>query len=50
LLGHIETSSEEPQISDLVEQFDASGHDLLKLLRALVLSDAFRYAAKELAP
>ena len=50
LLGHIEVSSEEPQITDLLDQFDASGHDLMGMLRALVLSDAFRYAAKELAP
>jgi hypothetical protein len=50
LFGHIEVSSEEPQITDLVDQFDASGHDMMGMLRALVLSDAFRYAAKELAP
>jgi hypothetical protein len=50
LLGHIESSGEEPQITQLVQQFDGSGHDVMGMLRALVLSDAFRYAAKELAP
>lgn len=50
MLGHVENSGEEPQISSLVAQFEGSSHELTGLLRAVVTSDAFRYAAKELAP
>lgn len=50
MLGHVETPSEEPAIAALVAQFGASQHAVTGLLRALVMSDAFRYTAKELAP
>jgi hypothetical protein len=50
MLGHVESSGEEPQIASLVAQFDGSSHELTGLLRALVMCDAFRYTAKDLAP
>lgn len=46
-LGHIEQSGEEPQITQLAEAFEHSGHDLQALFRSLSKSDAFRYAGKE---
>jgi hypothetical protein len=46
-LGHVEASGEEPQITALIAQFEKSGHALPALLRALVQSESFRYAAKE---
>lgn len=46
-LGHIEDSGEEPQIAELVAEFEASGHDLNALFQSLSTSAAFRYARKE---
>jgi hypothetical protein len=46
-LGSVESAAQEAQIHALVEQFEQSGHDLRALLRALVLSPVFLYAAKE---
>jgi hypothetical protein len=44
-VAHIETPGEQPQIDALVEQFETSGHSLTALLRSVVLSDGFLYAA-----
>ncbi|MEY4579267.1 MAG: hypothetical protein RL701_3970 [Pseudomonadota bacterium] len=49
-LGHVENTNEEAQVAALVERFDAEGHKLQSLFKALIASDAFRYAAKAVTP
>jgi Protein of unknown function (DUF1588)/Protein of unknown function (DUF1592)/Protein of unknown function (DUF1595)/Protein of unknown function (DUF1587)/Protein of unknown function (DUF1585) len=46
-VAHIETAGEQPQIAALVAKFEASGHALCTLVRDVVLSDGFRYAARQ---
>jgi hypothetical protein len=48
--AHVESEREEQQIAWLVKTFQDSGHDFSALLRAVVQSDGFRYAAKEQSP
>jgi len=45
--AHVETDGEAPQIDQLVAQFESSGHDFRGLVNQVVLSEGFRYAAKE---
>ncbi|HEX4352165.1 MAG TPA: DUF1585 domain-containing protein, partial [Polyangiales bacterium] len=47
-VAHVETDGEQGQIDALVQQFEQSGHDFKTLLGAVVQSDGFHYAAKEL--
>jgi hypothetical protein len=49
-VAHVETSGELPVIAGLSQSFDDSGHSFPQLLRAVVQSDGFRYAAMEVAP
>jgi hypothetical protein len=46
-VAHVETSGELSQIDTLVAGFDDTGHDFRALLRAVVQSDGFRYAARQ---
>lgn len=48
--AHVESDREQSQIDALVTDFQDSGHDFSVLLRAVVQSDGFRYAAKEQSP
>jgi hypothetical protein len=41
-LGRVETPADQCSLSKLRDAFDASGHDVKKLLVSVVLSDAFR--------
>jgi hypothetical protein len=45
-VAHVEGDGEKAQIDGLVAQFENSGHDFSGLLRAVVQSDGFLYAAK----
>jgi hypothetical protein len=49
-VAHVETRGELPVIEQLSESFADSGHNVPALLRAVVQSDGFRYAAQEQAP
>jgi hypothetical protein len=44
-VAHVEGAGEEPAISAMVKQFEQSGYRFTQLLRAVVVSDGFRYAA-----
>jgi hypothetical protein len=46
-VAHVETSGEAPAVEALERTFAQSGHRFLDLLRAVVESDGFRYAAGE---
>ncbi|MET0390049.1 MAG: DUF1588 domain-containing protein [Polyangiales bacterium] len=45
-LGHVEAKGEEPAIDALVSEFERGNHAIKVLFRALIASDAFRYAAR----
>jgi len=46
-VAHVETDGEEPAVEALLEEFERSGYRFTTLLRALVVSDGFRFAAGE---
>jgi hypothetical protein len=46
-VAHVETSGELSQIDALVAGFEDTGHDMRALVRAVVQSDGFRYAARQ---
>jgi hypothetical protein len=49
-VAHVETSGELPVIQALSQSFADAGHSFPQLLRAVVQSDGFRYAATQEAP
>lgn len=49
-VAHVETGGEVAVIRQLTASFDGTGRSFPDLLRAVVLSDGFRYAAREEAP
>jgi hypothetical protein len=49
-VAHVETGGEAPVIRQLAASFDAGGRSFPALLRAVVQSDGFRYAAREVTP
>jgi hypothetical protein len=46
-VAHVETDGEEPALAALIEAFERSGHRFTTLLRALVVSDGFRFGRGE---
>ncbi len=46
-VAHVETAGENPVIVGLAQRFESSGRKFPELLRAVVVSDGFRYAVKE---
>lgn len=48
--AHVESDGEAAQIEQLIAMFRDSGHDFGALVRGIVQSDGFRYAAKEPEP
>lgn len=48
--AHVESDGEAGQIQQLIATFRDSGHDFGALVRGVVQSEGFRYAAKESAP
>jgi hypothetical protein len=45
-VAHVETSGEQPAVDALIEEFVGSGYRFTALLRAVVVSDGFRFGAE----